>query len=418
MARGYASRAMADPYAALRVPDFRRFIAFLAAQTLATMMQGVAVGWQLYTVTHDPLALGLVGLAEALPFIGCALPAGHLADRVDRRRLALTALFVLALCSAALVTLTALGLIRAGTAWLVYAVIFVSGIARSYLQPTRTALSADLVPRELYVNSITWRSSTWQSAAVLGPAAGGLLVAVGGPLLTYGVAAVLLALAWVALLRVAPRPPPKPEATSDRAGLAGLLDGVRFVLAQPVLLGAQVLDLFSVLFAGAEALLPIFAADILHVGAAGLGVLRAAPAAGSVLMSLYQSYRPLRGRMGRILLTSVALYGLCISGFGASRNFPLSVALLLASGVFDNVSVLLRSTLLQTLTPGYLLGRVAAVNAIFIGSSNEVGAFESGVAARLIGAVPAVLLGGFVPIVVVAIIAWRVPDLRRLERVT
>lgn len=409
---------MADPYAALRVPDFRRFIAFLAAQTLATMMQGVAVGWQLYTVTHDPLALGLVGLAEALPFIGFALPAGHLADRVDRRRLALTALFVLALCSAALVALTALGLIRAGTAWLVYAVIFVSGIARSYLQPTRTALSADLVPRELYVNSITWRSSTWQSAAVLGPAAGGLLVAVGGPLLTYGVAAVLLALAWGALLRVAPRPHPKPEATPDRAGLAGLLDGVRFVLAQPVLLGAQVLDLFSVLFAGAEALLPIFAADILHVGATGLGVLRAAPAAGSVLMSLYQSYRPLRGRMGRILLTSVVLYGLCISGFGASRNFPLSVALLLASGVFDNVSVLLRSTLLQTLTPGYLLGRVAAVNAIFIGSSNEVGAFESGVAARLIGAVPAVLLGGFVPILVVAIIAWRVPDLRRLERVT
>lgn len=408
---------MADPYAALRVPDFRRFIAFLAAQTLATMMQGVAVGWQLYTVTHDPLALGIVGLAEALPFIGFALPAGHLADRVDRRRLSLAALFVLALCSAALVALTSLGLIRAGTAWLVYAVIFVSGIARSYLQPTRTALAADLVPRELYINSITWRSSTWQTAAVLGPAVGGLLVAAGGPWLAYGVAAVLLALAWGALLRVSPQPQQHPKPMPDGSGLAGLLDGVRFVFTRPVLLGAQILDLFSVLFAGAEALLPIFAADILHVGATGLGVLRAAPAAGSVLMSLYQSHRPLQGRMGRILLTSVALYGLCISAFGASRNFPLSVALLLASGVFDNVSVLLRSTLLQTLTPGYLLGRVAAVNAIFIGSSNEIGAFESGVAARLLGAVPTVLLGGFVPIVVVAIIAWRVPDLRRLERV-
>lgn len=408
---------MADPYAALRVPDFRRFIEFLAAQTLATMMQGVAVGWQLYTVTHDPLALGIVGLAEALPFIGFALPAGHLADRMDRRRLSLTALFVLALCSAALLGLTVLGSIRAGTVWLVYAVIFVSGIARSFLQPTRTALAADLVPRDLYINSITWRSSTWQSAAVLGPAAGGLLVALGGPGLTYGVAAVLLALAWGALYRVSARPAPKPEPAPDGAGLAGLLDGVRFVLTRPVLLGAQVLDLFSVLFAGAEALLPIFAADILHVGATGLGVLRAAPAAGSVLMSLYQAYRPLQGRMGRILLTSVGLYGLCISGFGASRSFLLSVALLLASGVFDNVSVVLRSTLLQTLTPRHLLGRVAGVNAIFIGSSNEIGAFESGVAARLIGAVPAVLLGGFVPIVVVAIIAWRVPDLRRLERV-
>jgi hypothetical protein len=297
----------------------------------------------------------------------------------------------------------------------VYAVIFVSGIARSYLQPTRTALSADLVPRALFANSITWRSVTWQSAAVMGPAAGGLLVALGGPTLTYGMTALLLATAWIALFRVAPHP--HPAAAPESAGLAGLLDGVRFVLKQPVLLGAQLLDLFSVLFAGAEALLPLFAADILHVGAAGLGVLRAAPAAGSVLMSLYQSYRPLQGRMGRILLTSVVLYGLCISGFGLSRNFPLSVALLLVSGVFDNVSVVLRSTLLQTLTPRHLLGRVAGVNAIFIGSSNEVGAFESGVAARLIGAVPAVLLGGFVPIVVVALIAWRVPELRRLERV-
>jgi len=408
---------MSDPYAALRVPDFRRFIAFLAAQTLATMMQGVAVGWQLYVVTHDPLALGIVGLAEALPFIGFALPAGHLADRVDRRRLSLAALVVLALCSAALFALTALQLIRVDTAWVVYTVIFVSGIARSYLQPTRTALSADLVPRDLYVNSITWRSSTWQSAAVVGPALGGVLVALGGPELTYGVAALLLAAAWGALYRVRSHPLPQPAADSDARGLSGLLHGVRFVLAQPVLLGAQTLDLFSVLFAGAEALLPIFATDILHVGAAGLGVLRAAPAAGSVLMSLYQAFRPLRGRMGRVLLLSVTLYGLCISGFGASRSFPLSVALLLASGVFDNVSVVLRSTLLQTLTPRHLLGRVAAVNAIFIGSSNEIGAFESGLAARLIGAVPAVLLGGFVPLLVVAMIAWRVPELRRLEQI-
>jgi MFS family permease len=406
---------MTDPYAALRVPDFRRFIAFLATQTLATMMQGVAVGWHLYEVTHDPLALGVVGLAEALPFIGFALPAGHLADRVDRRRLSLAALLVLALCSAALLAFTGLGLVRADTAWLVYGTIFVSGIARSYLQPTRTAFAADLVPRELYLNSITWRSVTWQSAAVAGPAAGGLLVALGGPELTYAVAAMLLGTAWVALFRVAPHP--HPAAAPEASSVGGLLQGVRFVLTQPVLLGAQTLDLFSVLFAGAEALLPIFASDILHVGAAGLGVLRAAPAAGSVLMSLYQSYRPLHGRMGPILLTSVALYGLCISGFGLSRNFPLSVALLLVSGIFDNVSVVLRSTLLQTLTPRNLLGRVAGVNAIFIGSSNEIGAFESGVAARLIGAVPAVLLGGFVPIVVVALIAWRVPALRRLERV-
>ena len=172
---------MTDPYASLRIPDFRRFIGFLATQTLATMMQTVAVGWQIYIVTRDPLALGIVGLAEALPFIAFALPAGHLADRVDRRRLSLAGLSVLVACSATLFAVTELGLVRPGTAWIIYTVIFVSGIARSYLQPTRTALSADLVPRELYANSITWRSSVWQSAAVIGPALGGIAVAIGGP---------------------------------------------------------------------------------------------------------------------------------------------------------------------------------------------------------------------------------------------
>jgi len=410
--------APGDPYAALRLPDFRRFIIFLAAQTLAVMMQGVAVGWQLYLATHDPLALGIVGLAEALPFIGLALPAGHLADRFDRRRIALAGVAVLTLCSSALLAFTLLGLVRPDTAWLVYAAIFASGIARSFLQPARTALSADMVPRVLYANSITWRSSVWQSAAVIGPAAGGVLVALGGPGLAYGAAAALLALSWGVLFRVGRYPHPEPPEGSRRvAGLSGFLEGIQFVLSQPVLLGAQALDLFSVLFAGAEALLPVFAVDILHVGASGLGVLRAAPAVGSVIMALYQSFRPLEGRRGRILLVSVGLYGLCISGFGISRSFVLSVVLLLLSGVFDNISVVLRSTLLQTLTPRHLFGRVAAVNAIFIGSSNEVGAFESGVAARLLGTIPAVVLGGLVPIGVVGLIAWRVPSLRKLERI-
>ncbi len=405
-----------DAYAALRVPDFRRFILFLLAQTLATMMQGVAVGWQLYQVTRDPLALGLVGLAEALPFIGFALPAGQLADRLDRRRLCLAAVLVLAACSAALFAITRAGLLSADTAWMVYSVIFVSGIARSFLQPTRTALAADLVPRELYVNSITWRSSTWQFAAVAGPALGGILLGLVGPAATYAVATLLLVVGWISLLRLATRL--RPAAPDGAAGLAGLLEGVRFVRGQKVLLGALTLDLFSVLFAGAEALLPVFAAEILHVGAPGLGVLRAAPAAGSVLMSVYLSHRPLRGRMGPALLWSVVAYGACISGFGLSTSVVLSTLLLAASGMFDNVSVVLRSTLLQTLTPRHLLGRVAAVNAIFIGSSNEIGAFESGVAARLLGAVPAVVLGGVVPVLVVGLIAWRVPDLRRLEQVT
>jgi len=405
-----------DPYAALRVADFRRFILFLLGQTLATMIQGVVVGWQLYEVTRDPLALGLVGLAEALPFIGVALPAGQLADRVDRRRLCLTAVVVLMVCAGTLAGLTLAGQIRADTVWMVYTVIFVSGIARSFLQPTRTALAADLVPRALYVNSITWRSSTWQFAAVAGPAVGGLLVGFGGPAIAYSAATVLMLVSWGVLARVTGGA--HPAVTTVAGGLHGLLEGVRFVRTQPVLLGAITLDLLAVLFAGAEALLPVFAADILHVGAEGLGMLRAAPAAGSVLMSVYLSHRPLRDRQGRTMLVSVALYGCCLTGFGLSTSFLLSLLLLGLSGMFDNVSVVMRSTLLQLLTPRHLLGRVAAVNAVFIGSSNEIGAFESGVAARLLGAVPAVVLGGLVPMVVVALVAWRVPELRRLERVS
>jgi MFS family permease len=403
-----------DPYAALRIADFRRFIACMMAQTFGTMIQAVVVGWQLYQVTHDPLALGLVGLAEALPFIAFALPAGQIADRRDRRRVCLAALLVLFGCAVALFAMTTTGALRSDTVWAVYAVIFVSGIARSFLQPTRTALSADLIPREIYLNAITWRSSTWQFAAVAGPAAGGLLLGYGGAGLAYGSAAALLLLSWLALHRVAVRP--RPAATENVSGLQGLLEGIRFTRTQPVLLGAITLDLFSVLFAGAEALLPVFAVDVLHVGAQGLGILRAAPAAGSVLMSIYLSHHPLKSRAGWTMLISVALYGVCISGFGLSTSFALSILLLGFSGMFDNVSVVMRSTLLQTLTPRHLLGRVAAVNAVFIGSSNEIGAFESGVAARLIGAVPAVVLGGVVPIIVVALIAWRVPPLRKLER--
>jgi len=404
-----------DPYAALRVADFRRFITCMLVQTLATMVQTVVVGWQVYQITHDPLALGFIGLAEALPFIAVALPAGQIADRYDRRRICLAALLVLAACAGVLSWMTIGGLLDRSTVWAVYAVMLVSGVARSFLQPTRTALSADLVPRALFLNAVTWRSSTWQFAAVAGPAVGGLLLGLAGEGTSYAVATVLLLIAWLALLRVEARP--RPAASEGVTGIAGLLQGIHFLRGQPVLLGAFTLDLFSVLFAGAEALLPVFATDILHVGAEGLGILRAAPAAGSVLMSLYLSHHPLRGRAGRIVLISVALYGLCISGFGLSTSFPLSVLLLAFSGMFDNVSVVMRATLLQTLTPRHLLGRVAAVNAIFIGSSNEIGAFESGVAAKLLGPVTAVMLGGMVPILVVGLIAWRVPTLRRLERI-
>jgi MFS family permease len=399
-----------DSYASLRVPNYRWFVLCLLAMTVASQIQAVVVAWQIYAITKDPLSLGLIGLAEALPFISLALYAGHLADRRDRRGIALLALAVLFACSVALLWLT---LRHAVAVWPYYAVIFASGIARSFLIPSRTALAAELVPRELYANAVAWRSSTWQFAAVVGPAVGGLLYAFGGPGVAYGADAVLMVVAVVAMVRV--RHPRRAAAVTPASIAESLGEGIRWVRSQPIILGAMTLDLFSVLFGGATALLPIFASDILRVGPQGLGLLRAAPAAGAVVMSLIVAHGRPMTRAGRALLVNVALFGACMIAFGLSRSFALSLALLAASGMVDTISVVVRSTLLQVLTPDALLGRVAAVNAIFIGSSNEVGAFESGVAARLLGAVPAVVLGGAATLGVVAATAWRVPELRRLR---
>jgi hypothetical protein len=293
-------------------------------------------------------------------------------------------------------------------------VIAVSGLARSFLQPARNALGAEIVPRELYHNAIAWRSSTWQTAAVIGPAVGGLLYAFGGPRIAYIVQAILMAVAFLAFARIEYAGRASAVGPAERI-TDSLTVGLRFVWSQPLLLGALTLDLFSVLLGGAEALLPIFADQILHVGPQGLGILRAAPAAGAVLMSLHLAHRPPFTRAGRTLLLAVATFAICIVGFGLSRSVYLSVVLLLASGMADNVSVLIRSTLVQMLTPGELLGRVSSVNSIFIGSSNELGAFESGVAARILGTVPAVVLGGFASLAVVGIVALTIPPLRRMR---
>jgi MFS family permease len=293
-----------------------------------------------------------------------------------------------------------------------YGVILVSGVARSFLQPARQALSAELVPRALYPNAVTWRSLTWQVAAVGGPAAGGVLYAYAGPVAAYALDTALMSVAFLAFLAVRHQSPER--ARGEARMVESVVTGLRFVWRQPVILGAMTLDLFSVLFGGAVALLPAFAEKILHVGPEGLGVLRAAPAAGAVATSLFLAHRPPFRRAGRALITVVALFGLCMIGFGLSRSYPLSVALLAASGAVDMVSVVIRSTLLQVLTPDHLLGRVSAVNQIFIGSSNEIGQFESGVAAKALGTAPSVVLGGVLTLLVVAVTAARIPELRRL----
>jgi len=405
-----------DPYVSLRNPNFLWYVASLVALTLGTQIQATVVAWQVYALTKDPLSLGLVGLAEALPFIGAALYAGHVADRHNRKALSMIALAVQLVCGVALLVLTVYSArFLARTILPIYAVVCASGLARSFLQPARTALGAEIVPRETYTNAITWRSSLWQFAAVVGPAAGGILYGFSGPRLAYVVEAVLCAVALFLFGRIAYTRQP---AVINEATLGeNLTVGIRFMMTQPELLGAQLLDLLAVLFGGAPALLPIFASDILHVGPEGLGVLRSAPAAGAVLISLLLVHRNLRNA-GRTLFICVGLFGLCWIFFALSRWFWVSLGLLFISGMVDNVSVVIRSTLLTVRTPPHMLGRVSAVNQIFIGSSNEIGSFESGVAARLLGTVRSVIFGGFVTLGVVGVTAWKIPRLRELDELS
>jgi MFS family permease len=411
-----------DTYAALRIPNFRLYIVALFTLTLGVQIQGTVVGWQVYDLTHDPLALGFIGLAEALPAISMALFAGHVVDTHDRRRIAISALSVLVGCSLALWWLahpspwfvhTLAPRVRVQS---IYAVIIVSGVARAFLQPARQALSAELIPRELYSNAITWRSGSWQLAAVLGPALGGLLYALGGTVLGYSVDAALMAFAVMVLVAIRHQSPVRPVSTEPVR--VAILGGLRFMWGEPLLLSALTLDLFSVLFGGAVALLPVFAAEVLRAGPSALGMLRAAPAVGAVITSVALTRWPPFAHTGRNLLIAVSGFGLCTIAFGLSRSLPLSLAALALGGAFDMVSVVIRSLMLQMRTPEALLGRVSAVNQIFIGSSNEIGAFESGVTARWWGAVAAVVVGGVATLGVVATIAWRVPSLRRLKQLT
>ena len=426
-AEGPPSAATHDPYGALRVPAFRWFVISLMTMTIGVQIQGIAVAWQLYAATNDPLALGLAGLAEVLPFLALSLPAGHWADRYDRKRLALIGIVVLVLCAALFLAMTVALRISGGatthavgsTMWssplAIYAVLAVSGVSRAILQPARQAIGTMIVPTSLYANAATWRSSIWQFASVLGPAIGGLTFAFAGPLVTYSVTFALLLLAWWAMSIV--DVPARDAATlrPSTAG-AGILEGVRFVLRDKLVLAALSLDMFAVLFGGATALLPVFTKTVLHVSPEWLGYLRAAPAVGAVCMALMLAHQPPMRRAGRTLLLAVFAWGLSIIGFALSRNVWLSCFLLALGGAVDAISVVIRSTLLQARTPPHVMGRVMAVNSIFIGSANEIGAFESGLTARLFGAVNSVLLGGAVTIAVVLSMAVLSPTLRRLER--
>ena len=384
--------------------------------TISTQIQAVVVAWQIYDITRDPLSLGLMGLAEAFPYIGLSLYAGHVADNRNRHRVAIASIALLLSCSVALLAFNLIpGFLRTHGALPFYGVIFVSGVARSFAQPSRQALGAELIERRLYPNAVAWRSSTWQFAAVVGPALGGLIYGFASARVAYIADAIMMTIALSAFSAIRY----EPAAVVDRVQTIAesLVTGLKFVFRESVLLSALTLDLFSVLLGGAEALLPVFADQVLHVGPQGLGILRAAPAAGAVIASVFLAHRPPFRRAGRTLLVAVATFAVCIIGFGVSHNFTVSALLLAASGTADNVSVLVRSTLLQVLTPSHMLGRVSSVNSIFVGSSNELGAFESGVAARLLGTVPSVILGGLASLGVVVAIGVGVPRLRKLGRI-
>lgn len=381
----------------------------MVTESFALQMAFVAIGWQVYSVRENPLDLGLVGLAEFLPLLLLALPAGQLADRVPRRRL----LAVMVILDVAVLSgLLAVTIAGADRVWPFFALAFVLGIGSAIGAPAGRALTPSLVPQEILVNALAQRSIAFQLSLVAGPAVGGLLFALRAELVYgVGICLSLIALGCVLSLRKGREP-----AAEGVQGLDQVLAGVRLIRRTNILLGAISLDLFAVLLGGAVALLPIFARDVLDVGPTGLGLLRTAPAVGSFLAALWLARRPIRRRAGPTLLLVVALFGASMVVFGLSREMWLSMLALACGGAFDMVSVILRSTILPLVTPDAVRGRVNAVEMVFISGSNELGAFESGVAAALVGAVPAVIVGGFATITIAGI-WWKLfPALARVDR--
>jgi len=397
--------------AALRERDYARLVGAIVAMGFGREMVLVAVGWQVYAIDRNPLHLGLVGLAEFLPLPLLALPAGALADRLSRK---LVFIGSLAFDAAITVGLLFVSLSGAGQLWPFLALSFASGVAAALGNPAARSMPPTLVPRELLTSALAIRSTVGQATVVSGPALGGLLFAL-DPELVYGSGVALFVVAMATVARIRPRTIEQaPEVAGSR--LVGLLAGLRFVRRSPVLLGAISLDLVAVLFGGAVALLPLFARDILHVGPVGLGVLRSAPAIGALLAGIMLTRRPLGGLAGRKLLIVVAVFGASMVVFGLSRSFALSMAALAVGGFADMISMNIRATITALATPDMLRGRVNAVEMVFISASNELGAFESGAAAALIGAVPAVVIGG--SLTVLAALVWPrlFPEMARIDR--
>ncbi len=403
--------------AALAYPDFRRFALGRFVATVVWQMLGVAVGWQVYATTRDPLDLGLVGLAQFLPFFVLVLPGGQLADRTDRRIVMLIAYVIDAACIAVLIGFSLSG--SRDVMW-VFVAMALLGAARALWMPAGQAMVVNLVPSSVFPSAVALNSMLFEVAVIAGPALGGLIYALGesrqlpfGALLVYLVALALMAIVIALFVAIRPRPMTR---VSTSASWGELTEGLRFVFRRRTVLGAISLDLFAVLFGGATALLPMFAADILKVGPEGLGILRTAPGVGAALVAIWLARRPISQHVGLWMFGGVAVFGLATVVFGLSTSFWLSVAALVCLGAGDMVSVFVRHLLVQLETPDEIRGRVSAVSAMFIGASNELGEFESGLTASWWGPVRAVTYGGLACLVVVATYLKLFPELRRLDR--
>src|SRR5436309_5635050 len=403
-----------DHHAGLSAFRYSNFTLFTVARfflVAALEMQSVAVGWQIYEITRRPLDLGLVGLAQFLPVILLFLPAGHAADRFNRKSLVVVCYIGFAVCYVLLLEIARAGVrdIR-----LIYAVLVLLGIVRAFNAPAARSLLPLLVPTEVFPNAVAWNATTFQGATILGPALGGLLYAAfGGPAGVYGIALAVTVVAMLSLFRVTLTEPDRPH---EEVNTRNVLAGLRYIWTHKLILGSISLDLFAVLLGGAVALLPVYARDILHTGAWGLGLLRAAPGTGAGVLALRVAYRPLRSRVGKIMLFCVAGFGAFTIVFGISRSLTLSLIALFLVGMSDMVSVVIRGILVQVATPDAVRGRVNAVDMIFIGASNELGEFESGLTAHWFGTIPAVVLGGIGTLVVVVLWAWLFPELRDADK--
>ena len=407
-----------DAFTAVRNSNFRYFLGYRFFMTMATLMQSVIVSWHMYFLTKNVLWLGMIGLVEVIPQISISLFAGHYIDLWDRKKIVRNSTLILLLGSSIL-TLYSIESFHSYQhlgIWPIFVTIFLTGLSRGILMPAHTALLGQLVDKKDYANAATWSSANWQIGAVMGPAIGGLIYGFSTITVAYCSILAIYVISLYMISRVQIKHIIRTVQTAGEEDIfSRIREGIRFVMKSPELLGAFSLDMFAVLFGGAVAMLPVFASDILHVGPEGLGFLRACPALGAIMMSFYLMFNPPVKNSGTTLLLAVSAFGLCMIGFAFSHIFWLSALLLLLSGLFDNVSVVIRGTILQLYTPEHMRGRVASVNSIFIGSSNELGAFESGMTAKLMGLVPSVAFGGIMTLIVVASTTKINPVLRKLS---